>query len=99
MGEDSSDGESQPELDQGGRSVAHQEVPAAVRKLFNSFAGAPQPIIQSRTRSERGTASLQALIPAVDVNHLPPVPTTLRESQASPERPDWQRARKSEMDG
>ena len=36
---------------------------------------------------------------AVDVNHLPPEPTTLREVQASPEWPNWQRARKSEMDG
>ena len=36
---------------------------------------------------------------AVDVNHLPPEPTTLREAQASPDWPNWQRAWKSEMDG
>ena len=36
---------------------------------------------------------------AVDVNHLPTEPTTLREAQASPDWPNWQRARKSEMDG
>ncbi|CAM9591284.1 unnamed protein product, partial [Ascophyllum nodosum] len=35
----------------------------------------------------------------VDVNHLPPEPTTLREAQASPEWLNWQRAWKSEMDG
>ena len=35
---------------------------------------------------------------AMDVNHLPPEPTTLREAQASAEWPKWQRARKSEMD-
>ena len=43
-GEDSSDGESEPELDQRGQSGAHQEVPAAVRKLYDSFTGTPQPI-------------------------------------------------------
>ena len=43
-GEDSSDDESRPEIDQGGQSGAHQEVPAAVRKLYDSFTGAPQPI-------------------------------------------------------
>ena len=36
---------------------------------------------------------------AVDVNHLPPEPTTLREAHASPEWPNWQRARKGKMDG
>ena len=36
---------------------------------------------------------------AVDVNFLPPEPTPLREVQASLEWPNWQRARKSEMDG
>ena len=36
---------------------------------------------------------------AVDVNHSSPEPTTLREAQESPEWPNWQRARKSEMDG
>ena len=45
-GEDSSDDEGEPELDQGGQSSAHQEVPAAVRKLYDSFTGAPQPIMQ-----------------------------------------------------
>ena len=44
LGEDSSDDESEPELDQRGQSGAHQEVPAAVRKLYDSFTGAPQPI-------------------------------------------------------
>ena len=39
-GEDSSDDESAPELDQGGQSGAHQEVPVAVRKLYDSFTGA-----------------------------------------------------------
>ena len=43
-GEDSSDNVSEPELDQGGQSGAYQEVPAAVRKLYDSFAGAPQSI-------------------------------------------------------
>ena len=43
-GEDSSDNESGPELDQGGQSGAHQEVPAAIRKLYDSFTGAPQSI-------------------------------------------------------
>ena len=36
---------------------------------------------------------------AVHVNYFPPGPTTLREAQASPEWPNWQRARKSEIDG
>ena len=40
-GEDSSDDESGPELKQRGQSGAHQEVPAAVRKLYDSFTGAP----------------------------------------------------------
>ena len=84
-GEDSSDDESEPEPDQGGQSGAHQKVPAAVRKLYDSFAGAPQSITQSRTRSGRDAASLQAPTRAVDVNHLPPEPTTRREAQASPE--------------
>ena len=97
--EDSSGDESEPESDQVGQSSAYQEVPAAVRKLYNSFTGAPQPITQSRTRSGRDAALLQAPMRAVDVNHLPPEPTTLRETQASPEWPNWQRARKSEMDG
>ena len=98
-GEDSSDDESEPELDRGGQSGAHQEVPAAVRKLYDSFTGAPQPIMQSRTGSGRDVASLQVLMRAVDVNYLPPEPTTLREAQASPEWPNWQRAWKIEMDG
>ena len=98
-GEDSSDDESEPEPDQDGQNGAHQEVPAAVRKLYDLFAGAPQPITQSRTRSGRDAASLQAPMRAVDVNHLLPEPTTLREAQASPEWPNWQRARKSETDG
>ena len=71
-GEDSSDDEREPELDQGGQSGAHQEVPAAVLKLCDSFTGAPQPITQSRTRSGRDAALLQAPMRAVDVNHLPP---------------------------
>ena len=98
-GEDSSDDEIELDLDQGGQSGAHQEVPAAVRKLYDSFTGASQPITQSRTRSELDAASLQAPMRAVDVKHLPPEPTTLREAQASPEWSNWQRARKSEMDG
>ena len=97
-GEDSSVDESEPELDQGGQSGAHQEVPAAVQKLYDSFTGASQPITQSRTRRGRNAASLQAPMHAVDVNHLPPDPTTLREAQASQEWPNWQRAQKSEMD-
>ena len=84
-GEDSSDDESEPELDQGGQSSAHQEVPAAVRKLYDSFTGAPQSITQSRTRSGRDAFSLQAPMRAVDVDHLPPEPTSLRKAQASPE--------------
>ena len=87
-GEDSSDDESEPAPDQGDQSGAHQEVPAAVRKLYDSFTGAPQSITQSRMRSGRDTPSLQALMHAVDVNHLPPEPTTLREAQASPEWPN-----------
>ena len=98
-GEDSSDDESESEPDQGGQSGAHQEVPAAVRKLYDSFTGAPQPITQSRSKGGRDAASLQAPMRAVDVNHLPPEATTLREAQASPEWPNWQRARKNEMDG
>ena len=82
-GEDSSDDESKPESDQGGQSGAHQEVPAAVRKLYDSFTGAPQPITQSRTINVRDAASLQAPMRAVDVNHLPLEPTTLRKAQAS----------------
>ena len=84
-GEDSSDKESEPEPDQGVQSGAHQEVPNAVRKLYDSFTGAPQPITQSRTRNGRDAASLQAPMRGVDVNHLPPEPTTLREAQAFPE--------------
>ena len=87
-GEDSFDDESEPELDQGGQSGAHQEVPSAVRKLYESFTGAPQPITQSRTKIGRDAASLQALIRAVDVNHLPPEPTTLGKAQAPPEWPN-----------
>ena len=98
-GNNSSNDESEREPDQGGQSGAHQEVPSAVRKLNDSFTGAPQPITQSRTRSGRDAASLQAPMRAVDVNHLPPEPTTLREAQTSPEWPNWQRALKSEMDG
>ena len=64
-GEDSSDDESESEPDQGGHSGAHQEVPAAVRKLYDSFTDAPQPITQSRTRSGRDTPSLQAPMRAV----------------------------------
>ena len=92
-GEDSFDGEREPKLDQDGQSGAHQELPAAVRKLYDSFTVVPQPITQSRTRSGHDTASLQAPMGAVDVNHLPPEPTTLREAQASPEWPNWQRVR------
>ena len=84
-GEDSSDDESEPELDQGGQSSAHQEVPAAVRKLYDSFTGVPQSITQSGTRSGRNAVSLRAPMRAVDVDHLPPEPTTLRKAQASPE--------------
>ena len=97
-GEDSFDHESEPKLDQCGQSGAHQEVLTTVRKLYNSFAGAPQPITHSCTRSGRDAAPLQAPM-RVDVNHLPPKPTTLREAQASPEWQNWQRARKSLMDG
>ena len=79
-GEDSSDDESELEPDQGGQSGAHQEVPAAVRKLYDTFTGSPQPTTQSRSRSGRDAASLQAPMRAVDVNHLPPEPTTLREA-------------------
>ena len=98
-GEDSSDDVSEPGLDQDGQSGAHQEVSAAVRKLYGSFTVAPRPIMQNRTRSGRDAASRQAPMRAVDVYHLPPEPTTLREAQASPEWQNWQRARKSEMDG
>ena len=84
-GEDSSDDESEPELDQGGQIGAHQEVPAAVRNLYDSYTSVPQHITQSRTRSGRDAVSLQAPMQAVDVNHLPPEPTTLREEQTSPE--------------
>ena len=93
-GEDSSDDESEPEPDQGGHSGAHQEVPVAVRKLCDSFTGAPQPTTQSRTRSGRDAASFQAPMRTVDVNHLPPDPTKLREAQTSSEWLNWQRARK-----
>ena len=98
-GEDSSDDESEPKPDQGGQSGAHQEVPAAVRKLYHSFTGAPQPITQSRTRSGRDAASLQGPMRAVDANHSPPEPTTLRGAQASAEWPNWHARGKSEMDG
>ncbi|CAM9643997.1 unnamed protein product [Ascophyllum nodosum] len=97
--EDSSDDECEPELDKVSQSGTHQVIPAAVRKLYDSFTGAPQPITQSRTRSGRNAASLQAPMHVVDVNHLPPESTTLREAQASPEGPDWQRARKRKMKG
>ena len=99
MGEDSSDDESESELEQGGQSGAHQEVPVAVRKLYDSFTGAPQPITQNCTRSGRDAASPQPPMRAVDVNHLSPEPTTLREAQASPEWPNGQRACKREMYG
>ena len=95
-GDDSSDDESEPEPDQGGHSGAHQEVPPAVRKLYDSCTGSLQPITQSRTRSGRDAASLQAPMRAVDVNHLPPEPTTLRKAQAPPEWPNWQRGRKKQ---
>ena len=52
-GEDSSDDESEQEPDQGGLSGAHHKVPATVRKLYDSFTGAPQPITQSHTSSGR----------------------------------------------
>ena len=84
-GEGSSDDKSGLELEQGGQSGAHQEVPSAVRKLYDSFTGAPPPFTRSCTRSGRDVASLQAPMRAVDVNHLPSEPTTLREAQASPE--------------
>ena len=74
-GEDLSDHENEPELDQGGQSGDHEELPAAVQKLYHSFTSAPQPIAQSRTRSGRDAASLQAPMRAVDVNHLPPEQT------------------------
>ena len=83
----------------GGQRGAHQEVPAAVRKLYDSFTGAPQPITQSRTRSGCAAASLQTPMCTVGVSPLPPEPTTLRKAQASSEWPNWQRARKSKMDG
>ena len=92
-GEDSSDDESEPEPDQGGQSGAPQKAPVAVQKMYDSFTGAPQPMTQSCTRSGRDAASLQALMRAVDVNHSPPQPTTLREAQASTEWQNWQRAR------
>ena len=98
-GEDSSDNESEPELEQGGHCGAHQDVPAAVGKLYDSFTGAPQSITQSRTRSGRDAALLQAPMRAVDVNYLPSEPTTLCEAQVSPEWSNWQRTQKSEMDG
>ena len=79
--EDLSDDESESELDEGDQSGAHQEVPAAVRKLYDSFTGTPQPITQSLTRSGRDAALLQAPMRSVDVNHLPPGPTTLRDGQ------------------
>ena len=43
-GEELSDHENEPELDQGGQSGAHQELPSAVQKPHHSFTGAPQPI-------------------------------------------------------
>ena len=98
-GEDSSDDESEPELEQGGQSGTYQEVPTAVRKLYASFTGVPQPMMQSRTRSGRDAASFKVPMRAVDVNHLPSEPTKIREAQASPEWPNWQRAWKIEMDG
>ena len=98
-GEDSSEEENEAEPDQGVQSGGHQEVLTAVRTQYDSFTGAPQAITQSLARSGRDAASLQAPMRAVDVNHLPPEPTMLREAQASPEWPNWQRARKSEMDG
>ena len=84
-GEDSSDDKRELELDQGGQSGAHQDVPTVVRKLYDSFTCAPQPSAQSRTRSGLDAALLQAPMCAVDANHLPPEPTTLRKAQASPE--------------
>ena len=58
-GEDTPDDESGPELDQGGQSGIHQEVPSAVRKLYDLLTSALQPITQRRTRSERDAASIQ----------------------------------------
>ena len=80
------------ELDQGNYSGTHQEVPTAVRKVYDSFTVAPQPITLSRTRSEHDAASLQAPMRVVNVNHLSPEPTTLCEERASLEWPNWQRA-------
>ena len=57
-GEDSSDNESELDLNQGDQGSAHQEVPVAVRKLHDSFTGAPQPITQSPIKSGRDAASL-----------------------------------------
>ena len=93
-GEDSSDDEKESEPDQGCQSGAHQEDQAAVRKLYDSFTGASQRITQKRTRGGRDAASLQVPMCAVDVNHLPPEPTILREAQTSPEWPNWHRAQK-----
>ena len=93
-GEDPSDDQSEPEPDQSVQSGTHQKVPAAVRKLYDSFTGAFQPIAQSLTRRGHNAASLQAPTRVMDVNHLPPEPTTLREAQASLEWPNRQRARK-----
>ena len=83
-----SDDESEPEPNQGGQSGAHQKVPAAVRKLYDSFTGALNP-------SRRVAREADATLPRsrlryarwTSINHLPPEPTTLRKPQASLE---WQ---------
>ena len=67
-GEDSSDDESEPELDLAGQSGAHQEVPAAVRALYYSLTGVPQPI----TRPKSSPSSHAPLSPAH--THLPARP-------------------------
>ena len=68
-GEDSSDDEKEPELEQGGQSGAHQAVPAAVRRLSDSFTNALNPsrrvareadvtLPRSRLRSARWTSTI-----------------------------------------
>ena len=70
-----------------------------MRRANNATGGVPQPTTQSRSRTGRDAASLRASMRAVDVNHVPPEPTTLREAQASPERPNGHRAWKGKIDG
>ena len=99
-GEDSSDDESEPEPDQDGQNSAHQDVPATVQKLYDSFTGAPQPITQSRTTSGRDAVPLKAPMHAVDVNHIPPEPITHSAKQRRSRNGQIGNARgKSEMDG